>query len=96
MDAAPRITSDYIRDSAKKLCSAKYPNDFAMQGGCKRNIEQGAESIADLQAQYLDNNAMLSALANCVAKYTEDGVTDFAMAGGCARNNEAGFLEMNR
>ena len=92
----PAVTSDYIKASARQLCSAQYPTDFAMQGGCKRNIESGAGSIAELQERYRDVPDMQAALAECVAQYTENGATDFALAGGCARNNESGLQEMAR
>jgi len=92
----PPETDAYVQTSARRLCAAKWPENFALQGGCKRNMEDGARSIAELRRRYAAVPAMQRALTRCVAKYTEAGATNFSLAGGCARNQEDGYREMSR
>jgi len=95
-DGVVKIDGEHVRQSALRECSVKYPDDFAMQGACRRNYESGAQSIQEIAWRYANNPAMQRALRQCIARFTSGGTTEYSIAGGCARNQENGMLDMMR
>lgn len=96
--ASGALTIDWahVAASAKAECPAKHPDNLALQGGCRRNYESGAASIAEIAERHRASARMQAALRRCLRTYTVRGFTNYAIAGGCARNQERGQIEMER
>lgn len=90
------VSAIYASSSARALCAAEWPRDFAMRSGCEQNAAAGRDAYDALRETYADDQAMMDALDACWHDWTEAGATDFAMVGGCAAEQEAGLLATAR
>ena len=84
-----------IREDARRVCGAEWPDDFRMQRYCRDMAIEGGRRWHQLRANAQGIPALARALDACTDEWRSNGAVDWRMAAYCAEQQTEAWRELN-